>query len=187
MPLKPWKTLESTYLIRDPWMTLRADKCETSTGIVIEPYYVQEPMDWVHVVAFDDSKNILVIRQYRHAVGQVLPEFPCGAVDPGEEPLAAVTRELLEETGCTFDRIEALPPLSPNPASHSNRVHPFVAFGTRVVAEQNLDDTEEIEFEFLPLKELMTMVRSGEFLQSIHVATLLLALERAGLLQIAVE
>ncbi len=50
MTIRPWKTLESKYILKDKWMTLRADRCETPDGVVVEPYYVQEPCDWVHIV-----------------------------------------------------------------------------------------------------------------------------------------
>jgi len=81
MPLAPWKTLSSRYIIRDRWMTLRADRCETAAGVVIDPYYVQEPEDWVQVVAFDPADKILMIRQYRHAAGLISNELPCGGIE----------------------------------------------------------------------------------------------------------
>ena len=90
MPLKPWKVLESSYLVSDRWMRLRADRCETPEGVIVEPYYVQEPMDWVHVVAFDDAGRILINRQYRHGLGTISIELPCGAVEPGEPPMDAM-------------------------------------------------------------------------------------------------
>ena len=101
MAVLPWKILSSRYLIRDEWMTLRADRCETSDGVILDPYYIQEGPDWVHVAAFNTEGELLIIWQYRHGSGVVGPELPCGCVDPGESPLQAVQRELLEETGCT--------------------------------------------------------------------------------------
>lgn len=76
-------------------MTLRADRCETANGIVLDPYYE----DWAQVVAFDAADRILVIRHYRHGAGQVFTELPCGGIERGEPPEVAAARELLEETG----------------------------------------------------------------------------------------
>jgi len=178
MPINPWKTLRSIYLVRDQWMTLRADTCALSNGKVLETYYVNEPPDWVQVVAFDREDRVLTTRQYRHGVGMICTELPCGVIDADESPADAARRELLEETGCTVETLEALPTLSPNAARFSNRVHSFVATGARQLYKQQLDDTEEIEFEFLTLEEVFTLIDTGVFLQALHIASLCLALRK---------
>ena len=165
-------------------MTLRVDRCETPDGIIVDPYYVQEPCDWVHVVAFNRVHEILLTEQYRHGIGKVCLELPCGAVESGEQPETAIRRELLEETGCQIDELVALPPISPNPARYSNLIYPFVAFGVEQVEAQNLDEAEEIQFKFWSLHKVMELVRKGEFWQSLHAATLLLALDKAGILDL---
>jgi 8-oxo-dGTP pyrophosphatase MutT (NUDIX family) len=180
MPPTPWKTITSRYIVRDRWMTLRADRCETGTGVVLDPYYVQEPEDWVQVVAFDSQNRVLLIKQYRHGAGLISTELPCGVVEPGEAAAEAAARELLEETGCAAETLEALPVLSPNPARYSNRIHSFIATGTRQVQQQRLDETEEIEFEFLPVSEVLALIDVGSFPQALHVASFLLALRRRG-------
>jgi 8-oxo-dGTP pyrophosphatase MutT (NUDIX family) len=182
MPLAPWKTLSSHYVIRDRWMTLRADRCETAAGIVIDPYYVQEPEDWVQVVAFDPADKILMIRQYRHAAGLVSTELPCGGIEKGETPAEAAARELLEETGCVAETLTALPVMSPNSARVSNRIYGFIATGTRQVQQQQLDATEDIEFEFLTIPAVLALIDSGSFTQALHVGSLFLALRSRGLI-----
>lgn len=176
MAIGPWKVIDSRYLIRDPWMVLRADCCETSRGIGVDPYYVQEPPDWVQIVAFDRKDRILLIQQYRHGAGVMSTELPCGKIEPGETPADAARRELLEETGCVAETLLPLPVSSPNPACLSNRVHAFVALNTQPLQEQNLDATEEIEFGFVSISEVLTLIDSGAFLQALHIASLFLAL-----------
>ena len=182
MPPAPWKTLASRYLVRDRWMKLRADRCETANGIVLDPYYVQEVDDWAQVVAFDPADRILVIRQYRHGAGRVFTELPCGGIDRGEPPIEAASRELLEETGCTAESLQALPVMFPNPARYNNRIFTFMATGARHVQQQQLDATEDIEFEFLPLAEVLGLIDSGSFSQALHVSGLFLALRRRGMI-----
>jgi 8-oxo-dGTP pyrophosphatase MutT (NUDIX family) len=162
-------------------MTLRADRCETSNGIVLDPYYVQEVEDWAQVVAFDAADRILIIRQYRHGAGQVFTELPCGGIERGEPPIEAASRELLEETGCAADSLEALPEMFPNPARYNNRIFTFMACGARQVQQQQLDATEDIEFEFLPLPAVLALIDAGSFAQALHVSGLFLALRRRGL------
>lgn len=178
MPLTPWKVINSRYVVRDRWMTLRADHCEMASGVTLNPYYVQELPDWVHIVAFDDQDRLLVVRQYRHGAGLISTELPCGSVEPGETPAHAATRELMEETGCTSQTLTPLPVLSPNPACYSNKVHAFVATGTRRTQEQHLDETEEIEFEFLTLDRVLALIEDGLFPQALHIASLFLALRK---------
>jgi 8-oxo-dGTP pyrophosphatase MutT (NUDIX family) len=114
MSIKRWKTLDSRYLIRDRWMTLRADRCETAAGVVLDPYYVQEPEDWVQIVAFDVQDRILLTRQYRHGAGVISLELPCGTVELGETAAQAAARELLERRGARrrpFSRYRSSPPI----------------------------------------------------------------------------
>jgi 8-oxo-dGTP pyrophosphatase MutT (NUDIX family) len=184
MTVRPWKITESRYVVRDRWMTLRADRCETATGQVIEPYYVQEPEDWIAVVAFDDQDRILLNKQYRHGAGLVITELPSGMVDRGEDPALAASRELLEETGCKAEKWVALPVLSPNPARYANRFHGFMATGVHKVQEQQLDESEEIEFEFWEVGEVLGLIDAGGFLQSMHVAAVMMALRRRGMLSV---
>ena len=85
-------------------------------------------------------------------------------------------RELLEETGCTVESLRLLATLHPNPTRDSNRMYAFVATGTRQVQGQQLDATEAIEFEFLTLSQVLSLIDSGGFPQALHIANLYLAL-----------
>lgn len=185
--LEPWKVLKSEYLVRDQWMTLRADSCQTPKGVEVAPYYVQESNDWVNVAAFDAQNRLLLVHQYRHGRGEICTELPCGVMEDGEEPEQAILRELKEETGATVESLTKLPGLSPNPARIQNINHSFLATGTKIVAEQNLDPSEEIRFEFVPVPKVLAMIERGEFLQGLHVATLYLALGKLGLMTFSPE
>ncbi len=173
-----WQVTASRYLLRDKWLTVRAEDCVTETGASVAPYYVLEYPDWAHVAAFDTSGSLLVVRQYRHALGRVCVELPGGIVEAGEMPLEAVQREMLEETGHTAERWEPLSALSPNPATHTNTLHGFLARGVTLVAAPTPDATEAVTHEFLPVPAILDLIETGEFAQSMQVATVLLALRR---------
>ena len=182
--IHPWRLIDSRYLVRDRWLTLRADRCQIPTGAVVDPYYVQESPDWVQVVAFDAQERILVTRQYRHAAVVVCAEFPCGTVESGELPEQAARRELLEETGCTVGTLSLLSTLYSNPARDCNRIYVFVATETCCAQPQRLDATECIEFGFLPVPEVLAQIDDGQFSQALHVASLFLALRSRGMLPV---
>jgi 8-oxo-dGTP pyrophosphatase MutT (NUDIX family) len=183
MTVKPWKILRSDYLVQDRWITLRADRCETSEGAIIDPFYIFEKVDWAHVVAFDNDQRILIVRQYRHGVREVCAEIPCGAIDESDpSPQEAIKRELLEETGCVAERFENLGSAYANPARQTNKVHSFVAFGVQQVSEQQLDETEDIEFEFVDIATVMRLIDNGEFSQSLHISSIFMALRHCGML-----
>ena len=166
-------------------MTLRADHCETARGVTVDPYYVQEPNDWVQIVAFDREDRILLISQYRHGAQVISTELPGGNIEPGETPAEAAQRELGEETGCAAETLLPLPTLSPNPACLSNKLHAFVALNTRQVQRQSLDKTEEIEFGFFTVADVLALIDEGAFLQSLHISSLFLALRMRRILVIS--
>lgn len=171
MTITPWKILESNYLRSN----VRVDKCETSNGRVIEPL-VLEYGTWVTIVALTEQQEVLLIKQYRHGAQKIIWELPGGAVDEGEEPIDAAKRELLEETGYTSDNIIEVGKVSPNPASHTNLMHAYIALDAWRIGDQALDEIEEIEVYPIPLDEVILMVKNGQVLQSLHVSTLFFAL-----------
>ncbi|NVK34042.1 MAG: NUDIX hydrolase [Rhodobacteraceae bacterium] len=172
MTVKPWKTLSSQLLVDDRWMRLRADVCERDDGMIIEPFYVQESRDWVCVFPVTQSGDVVLVTEYRHAVGKVVTGL-CGGVVDDEAPLEAAKRELLEETGYGEGEWTALGALYSNWGTLGNRIHYFLATDLRFISDQNLDDTEEIDVVTKPLAEVR---KPGALEQSFHVACLHLAL-----------
>ena len=149
--------------------------------MVLDPFYVLESPDWVHVAAFDDEQRLLLTRQYRHGTQAISVELPCGMMERGETPEEAMIRELREETGAEASQLFSLAKLAPNPARRRNTVHSFAALGTRITGEQCLDTSENIEFEFVPLRSVLKMIEVGEFNHALHIATLFLAIQRLEL------
>lgn len=175
-----WKLLSSEYFIQDNWATLRVDTCEMPNGNIIKPYYVLEYPDWVNVVAITENNEVIIIKQYRHAAGEVIIEVPGGCIDPGESPEEAVRRELLEETGYAFDNFELLSALYANPATANNKTHCFLATGGKKVQEQALDGGEEIIVELVSIERLKELLMTNQFGQALHSSGIFYALMRLG-------
>ncbi|MEM9830882.1 MAG: NUDIX hydrolase [Bacteroidota bacterium] len=175
-----WKTLSQKYLLKDRWIKVRADVCQMPNGQIIEPYYTLEYPNWANVTAITPDREIVLIRQYRHAYGEAILELPGGAVDSGEPEMEAVQRELLEETGYTGENWEEIARVSPNPANHSNLSISFLCLNARKTSEQELDAGEEIEVVLMPLEEVKQLLNENKLVQSMHVASLFYAFRRLG-------
>ena len=174
-----WKTLSSEYLFNDLWFKVRKEKCETPGGKIVDPYYVYEFPTWVGALPVTKDGKIVMVRQYRHALGETMIEIPGGCVDDTDKnPEEAVARELLEETGYSFSSYEYLGRISPNPSTNTNVLHMFLAKEGELVASQKLDENEEIEVVLLSIDELKQLLRENKIVQSMHVACIMYALEK---------
>lgn len=172
-----WKTLASEYLFNDNWFKVRKEVCETPQGRIVDPYYVYEFSTWVGALPVTEDGKVIMVRQYRHALGETCIEIPGGCVDATDKNNEeAIARELLEETGYSFSSFEYLGRISPNPSTNSNLLHMFLAKGGRKIAEQQLDSNEEIEVILLSIDELKHLLRENEIIQGMHVSCILYAL-----------
>ena len=178
-----WKTLSSEYLFNDRWFKVRKEVCETPGGKIVDPYYVYDFSTWVGALPITEDGRVVMVRQYRHALGETCIEIPGGCMDDTDKNFEeAVARELLEETGYTFSSYEYLGRISPNPSTNSNLLHMFLARGGKKVADQQLDGNEEIEIELLSMEELKQLIRENKIVQSMHVTCILYALLRMNLI-----
>jgi 8-oxo-dGTP pyrophosphatase MutT (NUDIX family) len=168
-----WEVLESIYLHRRPWLTMRQDKVRLSSGRTIDDYYIQEFPPWVNVLAITSQQEAVLIRQYRHGLGRVSYELPAGVHETEESLLDAAKRELLEETGYSGGTWSPLMELSPNPAIQNNISYSFLAEGVSLTSTQQLDETEEITVHLVPIDQLRTIILSGEMIQALHTAPVL--------------
>jgi 8-oxo-dGTP pyrophosphatase MutT (NUDIX family) len=176
-----WKILSSEYLFSDLWFKVRKDICETQEGKIINPYYVYEFPEWATAFALTEDNKVIMVRQYRHPVGEVILELPGGCVDDTDKDFqTAIARELLEETGYTFTSYESLGKISANPSTNTNWMHMFLAKGGRKVSVQKLDHNEEIIIELYSIDELKKMVRENKIIQAMHITCILYALEKLG-------
>jgi len=173
-----WKLLSSEYLFKDLWFTVRKDRCETPSGTIVDPYYVYEFPTWVTAVPVTEDGKIIMVRQYRHALGEVCIEIPGGCMDDTDaSPEVAIRRELLEETGYEFSKFEYLGKISANPSTNNNLMHMFLARGGRKISDQSLDPNEEIQVELRSVEEMKGLLKDNKIMQAMHGSCVMYALE----------
>lgn len=167
-----WKTLKSEYLIRRPWLTARRDAVELPDGRVFDEFYILEYPAWVNVTAITPEGRYVMVRQYRHGLGEVFTELCAGVVEDGEEPLAAAQRELLEETGFGGGKWSLLNVISANPSANTNLTYCYLAEGVTLQGNQHLDPSEDIAVELLEREEVLQMLRTDSIKQSLMAVPL---------------
>jgi len=175
-----WKILSSEYLVRHPYFTARRDRCETPEGKIIEEYFVVELPTTACAVPITDEGEVVMIKQYRHPVNDVLLELPGGFIDKGESPEVAMARELMEETGYRFTSVEQVGEIAANPGILDNFTLLFLARGGKKNAGQNLDHNEDIEIVTISLDRLKELLLQNKIVQSLHANCVFYALKRLG-------
>ena len=178
-----WKILSSEYLFDDLWFKVRKDICETPQGKVVNPYYVYEFPTWVTAFAMTEDGKVIMVHQYRHALGEVCIELPGGCVDDTDKSLQdAIARELLEETGYSFSSYEYLGKISANPSTNNNLMHMFMTKGGKKIAKPQLDGNEELEVELFTIDEVKKMIKENKIVQAMHVTCIMYAFAKLGII-----
>lgn len=170
---KPWRVLSSRYLHREPpWLVVREDRVALPSGVEIERYWVNEYEPWCNVVAVTPDDRVVLIRQYRHGIGEVHYELPGGVADHGtfEESARA---ELLQETGYGGGIWTPFMTLSANPSLTNNLTHTFLAVGVTRIADTAHEPTEDLRTHLVPAGDVLGLIDRGEIVQALHAAALL--------------
>jgi ADP-ribose pyrophosphatase len=171
-----YTVVESRALLDHAWVRVLVDTLEHA-GRRYPYYYLESPVDSVAVVAVTAGGQVVLTRQYRHPVRQVIYDLPAGRLGPGEDPEAGARRELEEETGDRAGRVERLGSFNPFPGSLKVTGHLFFAAGLSP-GPQRLDEGEELQVRLLPFAEALSMVLRGECLDGALQLGLLLAAQK---------
>jgi len=130
-------------------------------------FVVVDAPDWVNVIAHTADDHLVLVNQFRYGINDFSWEIPGGVIDPGEDPVAAGTRELLEETGYAGESTRLLASIHPNPAFLRNRCHLVLVENCRRVAPTEWDADEEIEIATWPVAEVFARARAGAITHSL--------------------
>lgn len=172
--------LSTLQVYSGPAISLRVDKVRKPNGVTTTRDVV-EHSDCVAVVPIDDKNQVLLVRQFRYPVDGTLLEVPAGGIEPGEDVLDCVRRELQEEIGFLPGKIEKLGGFYSIPGYGTEYLYAYVARDlkpSRLVAE----DTDEIEVVRVPLTQVPELIFSGKIVDAKSIAALLTYMAREKLL-----
>ena len=167
------KVHKTTNLYKGKIFNVVLEKVTLPNGAVKHREIVRHP-GAAAMVPFLDDGRVVLIKQYRHAVGDFVWEIPAGTLEPDEAPMACARRELVEETGYEAARLEKLAEILPAPGYTDEHIHIFLATGLRP-AEQKLEDDEVLELQPTALHTALAMVTQGEIRDAKTIAGLWLA------------
>ena len=169
------KTLSSRLIYEGRAVRLRVDTVEMPGGRETTREIV-EHADCVAIVVFDDEDNVLLVSQFRQAVGKRLLEIPAGGIEPGEEPVDCVRRELREETGFLPQKVERLGGFYSTPGYGTEYLHLYLATDL-ISSPLQAEDSEGIRLVRVPLAQIPALITSGEICDAKSIAGLLTFLE----------
>lgn len=158
MPQLP-RLLSSQTVYDGRLFKVELDELEMEDGVRVRREILRHP-GAVCMIPVTAEGQLLFVTQYRHAAGSRLLELPAGTLEKGEEPIAAVERELQEEVGHRPGRITSLGGFYVAPGYTSEYIHLFVC---EDLAPSKLegDEDEDIEIEALSLSQALAAIESG--------------------------
>jgi ADP-ribose pyrophosphatase len=179
--MPPWKTLSRrTVLDCGKFLKVEEHAVELSDGRVISDWPWIIVPDYVNVIAVTPDQHYLFFRQLKYGLQELSLAPVGGFIEPGEEPLAAARRELLEETGFEAPEWSHLGTFRVDPNRGAGMGHFFLAQKARRVGEITADDLEEQEMLFLSRAEMQAALLRGEFKTLAWAAIVALALLPSG-------
>jgi ADP-ribose pyrophosphatase len=154
------RLLDRRTVFRGRLLTVHADTIATFTGTHSTREVVDHP-GAVGIVAVDASGRVLLVRQWRHAVGRALWEIPAGTLARGEDPEAAARRELGEETGFAARSWERLGAGPVAPGYSGEVLHMFAARDL-VPGDPHTDPDEQVVARFFTADEVRALAATDQ-------------------------
>jgi ADP-ribose pyrophosphatase len=176
-PSRAWRTLERREVLDVPGrFSIAVETVQLPDGRVVDDYWQILAGHYAVIFAQTPEGEALCLEQYRHGARREGIELIAGLIEPGEEPVEAARRELLEETGYVCENWKPMGTYVISASQGSGHVHFFHATGARKVQPPGTQDLEASTVVLLPRKKLLAEMRSGRFMTADHLAAIGMAL-----------
>ena len=174
-----WQTLSRQQVLDgSPWIKVWKETLRLPDGMIVDDYYTIQTHDFALIVPFTAEGDVLILRQYRHALRAFGLSFPAGYLEKDEDPSHAARRELLEETGYGGGSWQRLGSFTVDGNRGCGTVHYFSVQGVRPIQEANSGDLEEQTVLIMPRRQVLAALQHEEIKTLPSACAFLLAMSR---------
>jgi len=162
--IKKWTLINEQDVSPSPWFPVLKHTVKLANGNIIDDYYYSPLGDVAQVLAVTKNNEVVLVKQYKHALGQVLIELPGGMQQKNRSIVESALNELEEETGirATADQLVSLGKIANNPTKLNQVTYGFILFDANFNSTQKLDSTEDILVITKSAPEVLKMAINGD-------------------------
>jgi 8-oxo-dGTP pyrophosphatase MutT (NUDIX family) len=147
---------------------------------MLPEYYVGRKTSFIMVLTITEAGDVILLREYKHGVGDYVWNLPAGGIKSGESPEETATRELLEETGYITDALEFVGSYAVSSSWLQDRAYLFIGRNARQVRVPRIESGESITVFFKSMQEVLEMVRINQVQDPYTVLLILYANRQWG-------
>lgn len=179
MPEETWEVLRSKVALdKPPFLKVEMEHVRLPNGREIEEWPIVYARDYVNAVVLNEAGEVMVLEGYKHGLRASSWQVMGGYLEEGEDPLDAVKRELLEETGYASEHWEKLGSFVVDANRRVGTGHFYLARNTRVVAQPSHDDLEGFAIKWVSIAEMNQALFDGRIALMAYAVNIALALLR---------
>jgi ADP-ribose pyrophosphatase len=162
--IQKWTLIKEEDVSPSPWFPVLKHTVKLANGNIIDDYYFSPLGDVVQVLPITKNNEVVLVKQYKHGMGEILLELPGGMQQKNKSVIESALNELEEETGIktTADKLISLGKIANNPTKLKQVTYGFILFDAEFNAVQKLDATEDIQIITLPAPQVLQMAIDNE-------------------------
>lgn len=183
MQAEKWKVIKSELVVEHPFVEVAMEKVSLPDGRVIDEWPIVNAHDYVNAVVFNEQGEAMILEGYKHGARRSSWQVVGGYIENGEDPLAAVQRELLEETGYQSDEWRYLGSFVMDANRHVGVGHFFFCLNAKEIATPKPDDLESWSIRWVSIKDLKYALVDGRISiisYAMNISLALIALNKLG-------
>ena len=161
MPEEKWDVLKQEQVLDDPYVRVTMQDVQLPDGRIISDWPYVHTRDYVNGLVLDSSMKVMILEGYKHGLGRSSWQVVGGYLEPGEDPLEAIKRELLEETGFVSDEWVQLGSYVVDANRHVGVGAFFLAKDARQLAQPDHDDLERFDVRWVSIDEMKQALFDG--------------------------